>query len=303
MGIFEEEVFSALKCAGKMNVKIIGNCGENDIYFGDNTIRVRFEGTPLLPDGLTVGGWLDLYECTGLKSLPDDLTVGGWLELTGCTGIKSLPDGLTVGRVLNISGCTGLTSLPDGLTVGGSLDIPECTGLNAIPYNLKTGDGVLSDDEDLFDLSNAVHHSLKDGDYVPGRYIFADGILTHVAREKKIGEYTYYIGKIKGKNVIFDGKNYAHCKTFSDGVLELSFKAAQDRGAEQYSELTVDSVVSKDDAITMYRVITGACKEGTEYFIGKLQEVKPEYKIAEIIDMTRNAYGGETFRNFFERSK
>ena len=261
MGIFEEEVFSALKCAGKMNVKIIGNCGENDIYFGDNTIRVRFEGAPLLPDGLTVGGWLDLYECTGLKSLPD------------------------------------------GLTVGGYLDITECTGLTAIPYNLKTGDGVLSDDEDLFDLANEIHHSLKDCDYVPGRYIFADGILTHVARENKIGEYTYYIGKIKGKNVIFDGKNYAHCKTFSDGVLELSFKAAQDRGADQYSALTIDSVVSKDDAITMYRIITGARKAGTEYFIGKLQEVKPEYKIAEIIDMTRNAYGGETFRNFFERSK
>lgn len=240
MKSFEEEVLSALKCAGIKNVTIIGNFGENDIYCGDNEIRVRFDGKPLLPDGLTVGGWLDL------------------------------------------SGCTGLTALPD---------------------NIKIGGGVFSDNDALLNPADDIAFSLKDGVYVPGRYLFADGIFTHVAREKKIGEYTYYIGKIKGKNVVFDGNNYAHCKTFSEGVLDLSFKSDQDRGAEQYSALTVDSVVSKDDAITMYRVITGACKAGTEQFIGNLPEVKPEYKIAEIIDMTRNAYGGEKFRNFFERNK
>ena len=238
MKSFEEEVFSALKCAGRSNVTIIGNCGENDIYFGDNKIYVSFEGTPLLPDNLTVGGWLDL------------------------------------------SG-TGITSLPDNLKVR----------------------SLFSDNSELIDSFDKEKNKIKQGDYIPVRYIYADGILTHVSREKKIGEYTYYIGKIKGRNVVFDGTNYAHCKTFSDGVLELSFKAAQDRGEEQYSALTVDSVVSKDEAITMYRIITGACKAGTEQFIGNLAEVKPEYKIAEIIDMTRNAYGGETFRNFFERSK
>ena len=155
----------------------------------------------------------------------------------------------------------------------------------------------------MLDSFSEEGHTLKQGDYIPGRYLFVDDILTHIAREKQIGEYTYYIGKIKGKNVIFDGKNYAQCKTFSDGVLDLSFKAAKDRGAGQYSALTPDSVVSKDDAITMYRVITGACKAGTEHFIENLPEVKPEYKIAEIIDMTRNAYGGEKFKNFFGRNK
>lgn len=261
MKSFEEKVFSALKCAGSRNVQIRGNCGENDVYCGGNKIRVRFEGDPLLPDGLTVGGSLDL------------------------------------------SGCTGLTALPYGLTVGQGLDLTGCTGLTSIPNNIKIGGGVFSDNDAFLNPKYDISFSLKNGDYVPGRYIFADRILTHVAREKKIGEYTYYIGKIKGKNVVFDGKNYAHCKTFSDGVLDLSFKAAQDRGAEQYSALDLDSVVSKDEAVTMYRVITGACKAGTEHFIGNLPEVKPEYKISEIIGMTRNAYGGETFKNFFERNK
>ena len=43
-----------------------------------------------LPDGLTVGGGLNLRE-TNITSLPDGLTVGGYLYLQG-TKIKKIPD-------------------------------------------------------------------------------------------------------------------------------------------------------------------------------------------------------------------
>ena len=111
--------------------------------------------------------------------------------------------------------------------------------------------------------------------------------------------YTYYIGKIEGKNVIYDGKNYAHCKTFKDGVIDLQFKQAKERGAEQYKNLTIESVINKDDAITMYRIITGACRQGTENFLNSLKETKEEYTVKEIIDITDNQYGSETFKRFF----
>ena len=51
----------------------------------------------------------------GMLHLPDGLTVGGSLNLTGCTGLTALPEGLTVGEWLDLTGCTGLTALPDGL--------------------------------------------------------------------------------------------------------------------------------------------------------------------------------------------
>ena len=224
-------------------------------------------------------GSLYLCGCTGLTSLPDNLTVGGSLCLTGCTGLTSLPDNLTVGGSLYLRFCTGLTSLPDNLTVGGSLYLEGCTGLSE---NYK------------------YYHTLRNGDYVPGRYLYADGILTHVKRKKQIGKYTYYIGKIKCKNVISDGTYYAHCKNFEEGVSDLAFKAAKDRGAEQYNGLTKDSVVSFEDGRTMYRVITGACAAGTQQFIDGMEEIKDSYTIGEIIEMTKNAYGGEIFRKFFE---
>ena len=223
------------------------------------------------------GGSLDLRG-TGITALPDNLTVGGSLDLEGCTGITALPDNLTVGGSLYLRG-TGITALPDNLTVGGYLDLEGCTGITA--------------------LQEKAVQRLKDGDYIPGRYLYADGILTHVKRKRTIGKYTYYQGKIKGKNVVFDGEHYAHCKSLKDGVCDLEFKNAKERGAKQYKHLTLDSEVTKDEAITMYRIITGACRAGTDNFLSGIKEFKEKYTVREIIELTTGQYGGDIFKRFF----
>ena len=69
---------------------------------------------------------------TQIASLPEGLTIGGWLDLEG-TQITSLPEGLTVGGWLDLRG-TQITSLPEGLTVGGSLDL-EGTQITGAQYN------------------------------------------------------------------------------------------------------------------------------------------------------------------------
>ena len=181
------------------------------------------------------------------------------------------------GGWLDLEGCTSITSLPEGLTVGGSLDLRGTS------------------------ITNPNHYRrLQNGEYAPGKYIYADGILTHVKRMRKVRNYTYYIGKIKIKNVIFDGQHYAHCEDLKSGIADLAFKSAKDRGAEQYKSLTRESVVKREDAIVMYRIITGACAAGTQAFIDSLGGLKDEYTIAEIIDMTAGHYGAETFKRFFE---
>ena len=244
-----------------------------------------------LPDNLTVGGWLDLRG-TKITSLPDNLTVGGGLDLRG-TKITSLPDNLTIGGSLWLNN-TSISSLPDNLTVGGNLDL-RGTLITSLPDNLKVGDRIIS-------CENLGHYTrLQNGDYVEGKYLFADGILTHVKRAKKIGEYTFYVGKIPGMNVVFDGKYYAHCETFSEGVRDIEFKRASDRGSDQYRSLTLDSEVSKDEAITMYRVITGACQQGTESFVSSLETTKDRYTIREMISITQGQYGSRAFAEFFDR--
>jgi hypothetical protein len=181
------------------------------------------------------------------------------------------------------------------LTVGGLLDLRNLTSLPE-GVNLTAGEGLVL-------RGGPVKHGykkLRDGDYVPGEYLYADGILTHVKRDKRIGAYTYYVGKIPWHDVISDGTHYAHCGSVRDGISELAFKTAKDRGAEQYRSVNIDEEIPTEDAMAMYRVITGACQQGTKRFVDSLPEVRDRYSVRQIIDMTRDQYGGGAFRRFFE---
>ena len=246
-----------------------------------------------LPDNLTVGGRLYLSG-TKITALPDNLTVGGGLDLRD-TEITALPDNLTVGGGLYLSG-TKITALPDNLTVGGGLDLRD-TKITALPDNLTVGGGLYLSGTGII---NPTVKKLCQGDYVPGKYLYADGILTHIKKKRKIGEYTLFVGKIPGHNVVFDGKHYAHCKNFRDGVGDLLFKSAADRGADQYRGVSLDDSFTVEELKTMYRVITGACKAGTEFFVNSLKDLKDEYTVREAIEMTKGQYGAERFQAFFK---
>ena len=200
-------------------------------------------------------------------------TNGESLDLSG-TSIQSLPDNLTVGGSLDLSG-TSIQSLPDNLTVGGSLDLRGTS------------------------IKRKKTNKLKNGDYVPARYIYADGILTHIKKRKKIGNFWFYVGKIKGENVVSDGTHYAHCNGIKEGIADIIFKTATERGSERYKNLTLESEIKTEDAIAMYRIITGACKQGTQNFVDGIEKLKESYTIKEIIEMTSGHYGAETFKNFF----
>ena len=174
---------------------------------------------------------------------------------------------------------TPITALPDGLTVGGWLD------LNGTQISYEERKKV---------------KRLQQGDYVDGRYLYADEILTHVKRTKTVGAYTLYIGKIKGRNVVSDGKNYAHCDRFRDGIADLLFKAAEDRGADQYKGLSLDTEMTVQEMVTMYRIITGACRQGSQAFVDSLGDsLKDKYTIREAIEMTKGQYNAERFAEFF----
>ena len=186
----------------------------------------------------------------------------------------------TVGGSLYLRG-TSITALPDNLTVGGSLDL--------------RGTSITDKEKERRKVKK-----LHQGDFVPRRYLYADGILTHIKSHRTLKGYVFYKGKIKDKNVISDGTHFAHCKNFREGVTDLMFKNAKDRGAEQYRNLTLDSELPAEEIITMYRIITGACKQGTESFVSSLGELKEKYTIREAIEITKGQYQAHVFEKFFE---
>ena len=177
-------------------------------------------------------------------------------------------------------GGTGITALPDNLTVGGYLDLRDT--------------GITDKQKERLKVKN-----LRNGDYVAGRYIFCDNMLTYVKKAKQVGVYTLYIGKIPGRNVVTDGTNYAHCDKLRDGIADLLFKAARDRGAEQYKNMSLDTELTVAEAVTMYRIITGACRQGSENFVKSLGELKEKYTIREAIELTKGQYNAEKFAEFF----
>lgn len=184
----------------------------------------------------------------------------------------------------------------------GSLDLRNASNIT-LPEGLTTIGGYLY----LRNASNITglkdhYRKLTDGEYVAGRYLYADGVFTLVSRRRKIGEYIFYQGKIKGKNVVSDGKLFAHCSTFKDGVCDIAFKKAKDRGVGQYRGFTLDTVVTVDEAKTMYRIITGACRAGTQGFVNNVKNIKRKYTVAEIIELTRGHYGAEIFERFFKEA-
>ena len=234
------------------------------------SIDLSYSKITKLPDGFTVNGNLHLRG-TPITELPDGLTVGGSLDLSHSM-ISELPDGLTVGGFLHLTD-TLITELPDDLTVGGFV-----TGFGGNTSSVKR---------------------LEDGDYIPGRYLYADGILTHVNRKRKFRDYDYFIGKIPGHNVLYDGTYYVHCKDIRDGIRDLAFKHAVDRGADQYRNISVDKQIPTGEMVTMYRVITGACQQGTERFLESLVKLKDSYTIQEAVELTEGQYGSAEFREFF----
>ena len=254
--------------------------------------------TPItsLPEGLTCGGSLYLRG-TPITSLPEGLTCGGYLDLSN-TPITSLPEGLTCGGDLDLSN-TPIKALPEGLTCGGDLYLSN-TPITSLPEGLTCG-GILYLRGTPIKASDVKRvRRLKDGDYVAGKYIYCDGILTHIAKTRKAGDYTLYIGKIKGRNVVSDGTLYAHCKTLRDGIADIAFKRAAERGADQYKGIDMDTPIPLEEAKTMYRIITGACRAGTEQFAQSLgDKLQGTYTVREMIRVTKGQYNAEKFAEFF----
>ena len=134
------------------------------------------------------------------------------------------------------------------------------------------------------------------------KFICCDGIFTEVLKK---GQFFWKLKKQGGKRdvcfLVTDGNGlYAHGNTIKEAKADLMYKISSDKSKENYKNLTIDSILSLENAIKCYRVITGACYFGVKDFVEKnnLHKTK-EISIKEIIKLTDNAYGNKVFKSFF----
>ena len=278
------------------------------------------------------------FSGTTFDKLPKVMGFKGDLILKD-TAITKLPEGFNevYGR-LSISK-TNITELPDNLVVHDGLDLND-TLIKELPEDLIVGYGLYLRDTKLKDYSNLhkvcsrfevteeKYNEIKDtlakhskvevyngilvtfepnynGAYLfeneSGRYIDADIIFGKIVEQKG---NVYHVKLGKRKDIIYlvtDGEgHWAHGMTLEEAKDDLLYKI-NNKNKGDYKDLTLDSELSFEEAITCYRVITGACSFGTKDFVNnRLSENKKgKYTIKEIIDLTEGEYGNESFRDFF----
>ena len=222
-------------------------------------------------------------------------TVGGSLIMNSVT---KLAKGFnpTVGGNL---GLDLVTKLVKGFNpiVGGSLWMDSVTKL-VKGFNPTVGCRLCMDSVTDKDSISFTH---IDGDFIDFKngYISCDGIFMEVDSHRG----NVWIGhKVGSKEKIFlvtDGNNkYSHGYTLKEAKEDLIFKV-DGRRPDDFKHLTQESILLMSEAIVAYRVITGACGFGVkDYIKNRLPKEKEEFSMAEVIELTKDEYGGKSFSKF-----
>ena len=158
------------------------------------------------------------------------------------------------------------------------------------PYNIK---GYLEKINNKFIYSE---DSNKENEY-----IIVDNILSKVISRKRNVLKVVNYNEDKESYIIKDGDLYSHGKTIKEARESLVYKISS-RNTSAYKDLTLDSVLTKNECIKLYRVITGACENGTKYFVSKLEpsKIKDKYSIKELIELTEGQYGNLELKKYFK---
>jgi len=146
------------------------------------------------------------------------------------------------------------------------------------------------------------YKQLKNGDS-GNNWVYLDDqlfIYKHKSTRKEYTIYTSVFVNSPTQYLVTDGTYSAHAKTIKQAILDIRFKQ-MDRNIEEYKGLTLDDKLTYEDAVIMYRVITGACSGGTEAFLISHPELstRKKYSVREIINLTSGQYGSESLAKFF----
>lgn len=158
------------------------------------------------------------------------------------------------------------------------------------PYGVK---GYISkrDNEDAF---------YKDIDGERVEHIIADGILSKVVKKRGNVYHVINHGEDEVSFIVTDGENYSHGATLEEAKNDLKYKLSS-RDTSAYKDLTLKSELTLEEAIKMYRTITGACERGTKIFVEQvLKTPKEKYTVSEVIELTKGRWNHDLLVKFFE---
>jgi hypothetical protein len=142
--------------------------------------------------------------------------------------------------------------------------------------------------------------SYNDRDFLKPDHGVIDGIYMDIIW-KKGNVYSVNIGS-KLCYLVTDGKGkYSHGDTVQLAKEGLLYKISnRDKSSfkNSFKNLKLDSVLTFEECIEFYRVITGACDFGVKNFIENNSIEQKNYTVQEILTKTKGQYGHQYLVSF-----
>jgi hypothetical protein len=135
--------------------------------------------------------------------------------------------------------------------------------------------------------------------------IIADGILSEVL-SKKVKDSTVVYSVInhgeKEKSFLIEADGvFSHGRTLREAKDSFMYKISS-RDTSQYKDLTLDSILTRAEAIKLYRVLTGACESGTRNFV-ETHETPSKLSVKEMIKITEGQFNHNALVSFFKEAR
>ena len=249
------------------------------------------------PNLKIIGGCLYIYRTDVRKAFPKLTVIGGSLDVYGADALTAFPKLTTVGRSLYVSSVDTLTTFPNLKTIGAELPIYGADERKVFP-KLK---------HENRDKAKQIARKKLSRSLLKAGYMLRDGILSkHIASRKlsngMIVHTQIIVGKTYKTYVIEtpDGV-YAHGDTVKYAREALLYKLSENRDTTPYKAWTLDTSITKQQAIQSYMAITGACATGVQHFVKTTfgNKVPARTTVREVIALTRGQYSNCVYEKFF----
>ena len=149
-------------------------------------------------------------------------------------------------------------------------------------------------------IKEDTYYTLYNHEFVEVQII--DDVKTIILNRKKNVLKGLFLDSLNPCYVVEKDGIYSHGATLKEAKDSLIYKISN-RDTSMYKDYSLDTVVTFEEGIKMYRVITGACEAGTRNFVEGLAKKKKKYTVQEIITATKGQYGNETFKEFFNDTR
>ena len=167
-------------------------------------------------------------------------------------------------------------------------------------YNKWIVDFVKTEQIDGERIKEDTYYTLYNHEFTEVQII--DNVKTIILKRKNTVIHGLYFDSLEPCYVVEKDGIYSHGATIKEAKESLIYKLS-DRDTSKYKDYTLDTVITFEEAIKMYRCITGACEGGTRNFVENILpskgKKKKKYTISEVIQLTEGQYNNDKLKEFF----